>query len=264
MMKIYKNLKSISGFLLLTLSLFIVGCEQEINDENYLSNDFVGFSFDQNVDVPIGETIVVDVDVYASSAKDMDRTLGLYVDDSSTAPSTVFTVPSSVTIPAGAMKATVEVTITGGELGSGGKSIVIGMNTALGLDMPTSVNDEGDILQKMHTINAKDACFENTVTLDIVFDDYPEENAWQLYAGSDLYAQGGVTGGSITGYPGEETYTTTFCLSNGDYTFVVYDLYSDGMCCSYGDGSYTVTAEDGTVLASGGSFGANEVTDFTL
>lgn len=264
MMKINKNLKSVSAFLLLTLSLFFVSCEEEINDDNYLSNDFVSFSFDQNVDVPIGETIVVGVDVYASSAKGMDRTFGLYVDESSTAPSTVFSVPSTVTIPAGAMEASLEVTITGGELGSGGKSIVIGIQTEAGLDMPTSVDDDGNINEKKHTINAKDACFDNSVTLDIVFDNYSEETAWQLYAGADLYAQGGVTNGSITGYPGEESFSTTFCLASGDYQFVVYDLYSDGMCCSYGEGSYLLAKDDGTVLASGGSFGFSEATDFTL
>jgi len=262
MMKINNYIKSISGILLLTL--FLVGCEKEINDESYISEDFVAFSFDQNVDVPIGETIVVEVDVYASSAKDMDRTIGLYIDASSTAPSSVFTVPSSVTIAAGAVKATVDVTITGGQLGSGGKSIVIGMQDEAGIDIATSVDDDGNIVTKKHTINAKDACYETSVSLEIVFDNYPEETAWQLYAGSSLYAQGGVTGGSITGYPGESSFSTTFCLGSGDYTFVIYDLYSDGICCSYGNGSYSLTADDGTVLASGGSFGANEVTEFTL
>ena len=66
MMKINKNYKYISAFFILTISLFIVCCEKEINDESYISNDFVSFSFDQNVEVNIGETIAVGVDVYAS------------------------------------------------------------------------------------------------------------------------------------------------------------------------------------------------------
>jgi hypothetical protein len=36
------------------------------------------------------------------------------------------------------------------------------------------------------------------------------------------------------------------------------------MCCAYGNGSYILTKDDGTVLASGGSFGAEEVTEFTI
>ena len=53
-------------------------------------------------------------------------------------------------------------------------------------------------------------------------------------------------------------------FETGEDTFVVYDLYSDGMCCSYGEGSYLLAKDDGTVLASGGSFGFSEATDFTL
>jgi hypothetical protein len=104
----------------------------------------------------------------------------------------------------------------------------------------------------------------NRVNLDIVFDNYPEETAWQLYSGSDLILQGGVTENNITGYPGESSFSTTFCLESNDYSFVIYDLYSDGICCAYGNGSYILTKDDGTVLASGGSFGANEVTEFTI
>ena len=103
MMKINNNYKYISAFFLLTLSLFLVSCEEEINDESFISNDFISFSFDQDVDVNIGETIAVGVDVYASSANSADRTIGLYVDDSSTAAASGFSVPDSVTIPAGAI-----------------------------------------------------------------------------------------------------------------------------------------------------------------
>ena len=56
MMKINKNYKYISAFFLLTLSLFIVGCEKEVNDESYISNDFVSFSFDQDIKVNIEES----------------------------------------------------------------------------------------------------------------------------------------------------------------------------------------------------------------
>ena len=31
------------------------------------------------------------------------------------------------------------------------------------------------------------------------------------------------------------------CLPDGCYDFVIYDSYGDGICCSYGIGSYTLT-----------------------
>jgi len=263
MMKINKNYKYISAFFLLTLSLFIVGCEKEINDESYISNDFVSFSFDQNVEVNIGETIAVGVDVYASSAKSTDRTIGLYVDDSSTA-TAGFSVPSSVTIPAGATQVSFDVSITGGSFSST-SSIVIKMTAEAGLDIPTSVDDDGNVVHKPHNINVTDVCPGTNVTFDIIFDDYPSETGWQMISGGAVIDQGGISGTSIVGYPGESSFNITWCLESGDYTLVMYDVYSDGICCTYGNGSYELKKEDGTILASGGAWtGFSEATNFTL
>ena len=47
------------------------------------------------------------------------------------------------------------------------------------------------------------------------------------------------------------------CLDGGVlYTFDIADQYSDGMCCTYGEGSYTILV-DGDTLATGGDFGAS-------
>jgi hypothetical protein len=45
------------------------------------------------------------------------------------------------------------------------------------------------------------------------------------------------------------------------YEFTIFDSYGDGICCTYGDGAYSVTL-DGEVLASGGGFGSSETTSF--
>ena len=56
-----------------------------------------------------------------------------------------------------------------------------------------------------------------------------------------------------------------FCLANGCYDFTINDAYGDGICCSYGNGSYTVTNnDDGSTLASGGSFTSSETTNFCV
>ena len=41
------------------------------------------------------------------------------------------------------------------------------------------------------------------------------------------------------------------------------DSYGDGMCCSYGSGSYSLDDSSGN-LASGGSFGSSETTNFCV
>jgi len=53
------------------------------------------------------------------------------------------------------------------------------------------------------------------------------------------------------------------CLPAGSYEFIISDVYQDGMCCDWGEGSYTVTSGQ-NVIADGGAFGASESTPFTL
>ena len=128
-MKNNKILNPFYAFLILAISVFMVGCEGDINDENYLSDSFVGFAADQNIDVIVGETIDVEVKIFASKSSDSDRTYTIYADDSSTADPTQYTVPNSITISAGSMEASMNVTVTGGTFGSEGASILIGMQT---------------------------------------------------------------------------------------------------------------------------------------
>ena len=102
-------------------------------------------------------------------------------------------------------------------------------------------------------------CDANELTLELVFDGYAEETSWDIAdAAGNLIASGGDYA------PGTASATETACLADGIYTLTMYDVYADGMCCTYGDGSYTLTDADGTVLASGGSFGASEATTVVL
>ena len=41
-------------------------------------------------------------------------------------------------------------------------------------------------------------------------------------------------------------------------TFKIEDAYGDGICCNYGNGSYTITDGLGNVVAQGGTFGSKE------
>ena len=99
----------------------------------------------------------------------------------------------------------------------------------------------------------------NEVTLTIVLDDYPAETNWEITDGSGTPV---ASGGSYSG--AGSTVTETITLADGCYTFTITDSYGDGICCTYGDGSYSLSTEDNTTLASGGAFGPTESTDFCV
>ncbi len=101
----------------------------------------------------------------------------------------------------------------------------------------------------------------NGVTLSITFDNYPEETSWQVLDGSTVLASGGTYASQADG----STLVTNLCLPDGCFDFVINDVYGDGICCSYGSGSYTLTADvGGATLASGGTFTSSESTNFCV
>ena len=98
------------------------------------------------------------------------------------------------------------------------------------------------------------------IVLSITFDNYPEETSWEIRDASNaLYSEGGTYGSQADG----STINLEGCLPYGCYSLVMKDQYGDGICCSYGNGSYSLTA-NGSTLASGGSFGSSETTNFCV
>jgi len=104
-------------------------------------------------------------------------------------------------------------------------------------------------------------CAAANLTLNITFDNYPEETGWTLKTStgttvaSNSYSTANPDGSSIT-----ETINN---LATGDYIFTMTDSYGDGICCSYGNGSYTLSSTVGTIV-TGGSFASSEVTNFCI
>lgn len=89
------------------------------------------------------------------------------------------------------------------------------------------------------------------VIINIVPDSYPSETSWGLYDG---YTGALLDTGSIN--------SDTICVNSGTcLRFTIYDVFGDGICCSYGIGSYTVML-DTTIVAQGGAFGHSETTNF--
>ncbi len=104
-------------------------------------------------------------------------------------------------------------------------------------------------------------CSQNTGTVSITFDDYPTETSWTITNSSGVVILGGGFGGTYTN--ANSTISVPVCLPNGCYNFNIYDAFGDGICCLYGNGSYSVII-NGTSVASGGAFANQQITPFCL
>merc|ERR1719221_1338005 len=97
-----------------------------------------------------------------------------------------------------------------------------------------------------------------TLQVNLKTDNYPAETTWSLTrtcSGSESIASG-------SGYSTANTdFSTSYCVQDGKFQFTINDSYGDGICCSYGEGSYSVLRQ-GTVEISGGQFDSTETTSF--
>jgi monoamine oxidase len=93
--------------------------------------------------------------------------------------------------------------------------------------------------------------------LNLLTDDYPEETSWQLFDKDS--AKLVASGDDYTDRT--KLYKETFCLENGNYEFIISDSYSDGICCDFGNGEFTVYL-DGQLVGSGGAFGGSKTVSF--
>ena len=101
------------------------------------------------------------------------------------------------------------------------------------------------------------SCATTAGVLSLTTDNYGSETSWSITNSS------GTEVASGNGYGNNQSYSEDVCLDDDSYTFTISDSYGDGICCSHGNGSYSL-AIDGSVVASGASFTSNEATDFTV
>lgn len=101
----------------------------------------------------------------------------------------------------------------------------------------TVTDENGDVSA------SSDVTITEGIILEIVItqDNYPQETSW------DVVDEFGVTVGSGDVNGG------TVCLADNCHTFTIYDTFGDGICCGYGNGSYSVLL-DGVEIATGGEF----------
>jgi len=241
-------------------SLFFVACDNEIDTDATSVSDYEFISFQDdilNFELNQSGTSERTITVYNSRKSSSDVTYNLEVlplefngGQGTTISSDYYNVPSSVTIPANATSAQFDVTITDNGFGSGDRLVVGFADDNLALN-PHPLRMDIVIV-----------CPANELILDITFDNYAEETSWELY--TDITTTPTLIA-SGSGYDDldDQSIQQRLCIDNGDFGFVIYDAYGDGICCSFGQGSYSLTV-NGEVIRQGGSFGANEVTTFSL
>ena len=101
-------------------------------------------------------------------------------------------------------------------------------------------------------------CNTGDVTLSLTLDNYPSETSWSLQKDGSTVASG--SGYSTRG----QTITEVFSYGDGNYSFTINDSYGDGICCGYGNGSYSLTDANNNVIVSGGNFGSTENTSYCI
>eukprot|EP00965_Chrysotila_dentata_P227643 6196135-Pleurochrysis_carterae.AAC.5 len=92
----------------------------------------------------------------------------------------------------------------------------------------------------------------------ILTDNYPLETTWSVTAEDDgaVVASGGPYSEELT------QFSTLFSLPSGTYTFTILDSASDGLCCDFGQGSWTLLVFD-MIVASGAVFENLDSATFT-
>ena len=103
-------------------------------------------------------------------------------------------------------------------------------------------------------------CIDNLISVETIFDDYPEDISWQI---KDATSNGIVASSTTYGQNAGVSAIEVACLADGCYEFTINDSYGDGLCCTYGEGSYSVVF-DGQNITSGAEFTDTESYSFCL
>lgn len=94
------------------------------------------------------------------------------------------------------------------------------------------------------------------IRLTIVPDNYGSETEWEFRDENDVL----FTGGPYTNNNSDPINEVFNVVPNKCYTFTIFDAYEDGICCSYGTGSYSLKTDDDTVIFAGAQFADSEST----
>jgi hypothetical protein len=241
-----------SIFFGLIASLLLVSCSDE--DDNYksFSGPQEALLFNKSTSVfefTAAAPAFTEVLVSSTTVSNVDRVVPVVVSPFTTATTNMYSIDmSTAVIPAG--QTTAKLKINSGSfaaLPSDGSArqlvLVFGPNFYA---LPNRTN---------HVVSIQRGCANTKVNLNILFDAYASEISWLLRNSAN------VTIASSSPYAdGLGSFTTQFCLTPGNYTFIMNDSYGDGIA----PGTYNLKLTNGTTLVSGSVFGSTISHPFTI
>lgn len=155
-------------------------------------------------------------------------------------------------------------------------------NQSVNINLPSITLNSGD-----HTINASITSINGTAdqnsfndsksqiftiissynTTQVVFnlqkDRYGSDTTWSIINQAGTTIASGGPYSDTSSLPA--LLTQNINVTNGEcYTFTIEDAYSDGLCCTYGNGYYNLKTIDNTIIASGAEFASSESKTFTI
>jgi len=228
-------MKKIAYRLLIVLSIVSF---QNCNYDSVIPElDYITFSkatYSTGVD-PGGST-TFDVIAYTTNVTSSDRSYTVTVDPTSTAAAGSYTVPASITIPAGSNEGTLTIALTDTNLGIGVNKLFLKFEAG-----------EGYYTAKSTTVNYVQNCTEITATIAFNnFDQWGSEVRYKIFDSLGTAVLSGSGLGDRAAGTYSETRTITLCAGRS-YTFLAYDSFGD----SWGPGSsYTLTI-NGVVKVTG-------------
>jgi len=140
-----------------------------------------------------------------------------------------------------------------------------GQNVQLRFNGVTGTTWQGDMAVddlRLTTGSGGGGATTTNTNLTITFDNYPEETSWTLRnSAGTMVNSGGTYGNQADG----STINIATALPAGCYTLTFNDTYGDGMCCAYGNGSFTLrNTANNSIITSGGSFGSSVTRSFCV
>jgi len=224
---------------LLSLGL-VTSCD---HDDEIAQPDYVSLQFSptagENIGVEVGGTTNYDVKVYSAKVASQDQTYNVVVLPTSTLAASGYSVPATVTIPAGSNEGTLSISVSDIGLGVAGKSLFLGIEADPSFSTGAPVR-----------FNVARVCPGKEFVVALTLDAYPGETGWELLDAD------GVSVLKVTA----ATATRSLCLPSGTYTFILTDSYGDGIF----DGGATLSYAGEVLATVSGDFASETSVEVTF
>ncbi len=100
-----------------------------------------------------------------------------------------------------------------------------------------------------------------TINLELKTDNNPQQTTWQILNANNQVV---FSGGPYTGQPNTLIQQELEFLQSGCYKFIISDSGNDGICCTSGNGYFTLKDINNQAIYSNGDFGPKETVEFGM